>query len=140
MATLYKCLFYGGYSHCVKSVQIPSLLWSVFSCTRAEYGPEKTLYLNTFYAVSSCLTISILFTAPNIMTEQKGKGYQGIRAIEAFEYENTRSYFKCCDYTEKNEIKYVRLQLSKPGTQGTFSGNVAPDIGDFKNFNVMFKL
>ena len=41
------------------------------------------------------------FIAPNIMTEQKGKGYQRIRAIEAFEYENTRSYFKCCDYQEK---------------------------------------
>ena len=41
------------------------------------------------------------FNAPNLMTEQKGKGYQGIRAIEALEYENTRSNFKCCDYREK---------------------------------------
>ena len=32
------------------------------------------------------------------MTEEKGKGYQGIRAIKAFEYENIRSDFKCCDY------------------------------------------
>ena len=41
------------------------------------------------------------FVAPNIMTGQKGTGYQGIRAIEAFEYKNTRSDFKCCDYQEK---------------------------------------
>ena len=36
------------------------------------------------------------------MTEQKEKGYQGIRATEAFEYENIRSDFKHC-ITEKNE-------------------------------------
>ena len=30
------------------------------------------------------------------MTEQKGKVYQGIRANEAFEYENTRSDFNYC--------------------------------------------
>ena len=34
------------------------------------------------------------------MTEQKGKGYQGIRAPEAFEYENTRSDLKHCYYRE----------------------------------------
>ena len=34
--------------HCVKSVQI---LWSVFSCIRTEYGPEKTPYLDTLHAV-----------------------------------------------------------------------------------------
>ena len=35
----------------VKSVQIWSFFWSVFSCIRAEYGPEKTPYLDTFHAV-----------------------------------------------------------------------------------------
>ena len=54
-------------SHCVKSVQIRSFFWSVFSYVRAEYGeigiislhspnagkygPEKTPYLDIFYAV-----------------------------------------------------------------------------------------
>ena len=38
------------------------------------------------------------FVVRNMM-KQKGKGYQGIGAIyEAFEYENTRSDFKCCKY------------------------------------------
>ena len=37
--------------HCVKSVQIGSFFWSVFSCIRPEYGPEKTPYLDTFHAV-----------------------------------------------------------------------------------------
>ena len=38
----------------------------------------------------------------NIMTKQKRKGYQGIGAIdEAFEYKNTRSDFKFCNYREK---------------------------------------
>ena len=37
--------------HGVKSVQIRSFFWSVFSRTRTEYGPEKTPYLDTFHAV-----------------------------------------------------------------------------------------
>ena len=45
-----------------------------------------------------------------MMTEQKGKGYQGIRAVETFEYENTRSDLKCCDYRKKCQAaaKYTR--------------------------------
>ena len=46
--------------HCVKSVQIRSILWSVFSRIRTEYGEilriqsntrSNTPYLNTFHAV-----------------------------------------------------------------------------------------
>ena len=37
--------------HRVKSVQIRSLLRSVFSCIQTEFGPEKTPYMSTFYAV-----------------------------------------------------------------------------------------
>ena len=72
--------------------------------------------------------------------EHKGEGYQGIRAIEVFGYENTSSDFPYCDYTEKNKKQYVRLQLSIPGTQGAFSDKVAPDIDYFRNFNVMLQL
>ena len=42
------------------------------------------------------------FIPPNLMTKQKGKGYQGIGEIdERDEYENTRSDFKHCNYQEK---------------------------------------
>ena len=37
--------------YCVKSVQIRSYFWSVFSCIRTEYRPEITPYLDTFHAV-----------------------------------------------------------------------------------------
>ena len=40
-----------GILHCVKSVQIRRFFWSVFSRIRTEYGPEKTLYLDTFHTV-----------------------------------------------------------------------------------------
>ena len=46
------------YLHCVKSVEIPSFFWSVFSCIQTKYGdslgkygPEKTPYLDTFHTV-----------------------------------------------------------------------------------------
>ena len=40
-------------THCVKSVQIQSLFWSVSSPSMGKYGPEKTLYLDTFHAVTA---------------------------------------------------------------------------------------
>ena len=55
--------------HCVKSIQIESFFWSVFSCIRTEqisvfslntekYGPEKTPHLDTFHGVSAQCIIS----------------------------------------------------------------------------------
>ena len=41
--------------HCVKSVQIRTFIWSVFSPNSGKYGPEKTPYLNTFRTV--CLLV-----------------------------------------------------------------------------------
>ena len=42
-------------AHCVKSVQLRSFFWFVFSCSRTEYRKiwtRKTLYLDTFQAVA----------------------------------------------------------------------------------------
>ena len=40
------------YTHCVKSVQIRSYFWSVFSSNTGIYGPEITPYLDTFQTVT----------------------------------------------------------------------------------------
>ena len=59
-------LWNGEVNHCVKSVQIRSFFWSVFSCIWTEYGdwisifspntgkygPEKTPPLDSFHAVT----------------------------------------------------------------------------------------
>ena len=50
--TIFVADSFGSYWHCVKSIQIRSFFWSVFSRIRTEYGPEKTPYLDTFHAVS----------------------------------------------------------------------------------------
>ena len=50
-------------SHCMKSVQIRSYFWSVFSCIRTKYrkyGPEITPYLDIFHAVSLLGEIQII--------------------------------------------------------------------------------
>ena len=52
------------------------------------------------------------------MTEQKGKGYQGIWATETFEYKNTRK-ISIIVITEKSENLSQTTGL--PGTQGAFS-------------------
>ena len=68
-----------------------------------------------FYGGYSALQNFCLIISPIIIMEQKQKWYLGIRAIEAFEYENT-SDVKMMQLLRK---KNVRLQLSVLGTQGT---------------------
>ena len=43
--------FFAATLHGNESVEKRSFSWSVFSPNRGKYGPEKTLYLDTFYAV-----------------------------------------------------------------------------------------
>ena len=38
---------------CLKSVQIRSFFWSVFSPNTGKYGPEKNPYLNIFHCENS---------------------------------------------------------------------------------------
>ena len=45
--------------HCVKSVQIQSY-FSVFGLNTGKYGPEQTLYLDTFYAVPEYITVNMI--------------------------------------------------------------------------------
>ena len=75
------------------------------------------------------------FIVPNIVTKHIGKGTKKLEKLtETFEYETTRSDFKCCDYQENwKTIWYVRLQLGIPRTQEAFSDKVAPDIDGFRN-------
>ena len=54
--------FLSNSSHCVKSVQIRSFFWSVFSVFSPNVRkcwPEKTSYLDTFHAVSRWIQINI---------------------------------------------------------------------------------
>ena len=76
--------------HCVKSVQIRSYFWSVFSCFRTEYGdllrkspntgkygPEITPYLDTCHAVLvSGITVSKAIACTRVTEE-----YRNIRKI-----------------------------------------------------------
>ena len=48
---MWSCLFIRKILHCIKSVQIRSFFWSVFSRIWTEYGPEKTQYVDTLHTV-----------------------------------------------------------------------------------------
>ena len=54
--------------------------------------------IRVFYGSYLLLNHFHMFISPNIMTEQEGEDYLVTRTIKAFEYENTRSNFKCCNY------------------------------------------
>ena len=54
--------------HCVKSVQIGSFFWSVFSRIWIEYekyGPEKTPYLDIFHEVKGMEEEELVTAQPN---------------------------------------------------------------------------
>ena len=70
--------------------------------------------------------------SPNLMAVQKGKGWQEIRTIKTFKYENTRSSIKCCSHWQKRKIK-VSDKSYKPGAS---SNKVTPDI-DFADVAVV---
>ena len=55
--------------------------------------------------------------------EQKGKAYQGLKAIEALRAKIQEVIWDVA-ITEKTEKQYVKLQLIIPGTQGTFSSDI----------------
>ena len=68
------------------------------------------------------------------MMEQEGKGYQGIRAIKAFEYENTRSYFDIV-ITVKNEKQCLTKGI--PWTHGAFLDKFTPNIDGYTDETVV---
>ena len=87
-----------------------------------------------FMAAIHCFTVSIWLYIiwPSIITEQKGKGYEGIRATEAsYLSAKIQEVTSIVVITEKNEKPYVRQQLSISATQGSFSDKVIPDIDCF---------
>ena len=59
--------------HCVKSVQIRSYFWSVFSPNTGNYEAEITAYLDTFHAVLCLVSFSKDFTIDNM----KRSGFYG---------------------------------------------------------------
>ena len=63
-----------------------------------------------FMVAIYCFKFPFDFIVPNIMTEQKGKRYQGIPAIEAFEYQKEKSDIKCCA-----DGKKWKKKKKKPG-------------------------
>ena len=69
-----------------------------------------------------------MITLLNIMTEQKGKGCQGIRTIKTMEYQNTRKDFKCWDYWEQWK---TTCQTNHARQQRALSDKVTLDIDGF---------
>ena len=83
--------------HCVKSVQIRSYFWSVFSCIRTEITP----YLDTFHAVK--VATSGLNFSPNSCT------------ITSF-FKNFRNiFFSIVASKYKNCLIFTLFQSSKTG-------------------------
>ena len=83
--------------HCVKSVQIRSYFWSVFSCIRTEITP----YLDTFHAVK--VATSSLNFSPNSCT------------ITSF-FKNFRNiFFSIVASKYKNCLIFTLFESSKTG-------------------------
>ena len=74
--------------------------------------------------------ISIWLYGPIQWWSTKGRGTKELEQLKYYIWE--RKYKKLLMITEKNEKKKnVKLQLSIPGTQGTFSDKFTPEIYGF---------
>ena len=98
-------------SHCVKSVQIRSYFWFVFSCIRTEYreivclsvfspntgkyGPEITSYLDTFHAVSVRCYVTVECIKPNLLYKyiKKFKSSQGSISLNYWSESSKTQFF-----------------------------------------------
>ena len=112
----------GFYQYSVKIAQIRSFPWSVFSCIRTKcgdllrkspysvriqkkYGPEKTPYLHTFYAVApSKMFDKVLIRVRRIVTCR-------------YSWKNTRALFKkYCAKFIPDKTKQNMRDYKKKGT------------------------
>ena len=59
--------------HCVKSVQIQSYFWSVFSCIRSEYRKIRTRNNSTFGEINICTNVFGCFFSMLIAGMKKKK-------------------------------------------------------------------
>ena len=68
------------------------------------------------------------FIAPNIITNQKGRGAKELEQLMKHFSTKIQEVTSNVVIAKKNEKQYVRLQLSIPGTQRGFLDKFAPDI------------
>ena len=71
---------------------------SLIVCMATMLIRSEMIILSWWLLINASPRFPYLIISPNIMTEQKGKGYQGIRATEVFQYKNPRSDFNYCYY------------------------------------------
>ena len=94
---------------------------------------SEMIILPCWLFIASLLSHLIIAPKPNIMTEQNRKVYQGIRAIAAFEYKNTRSDFKRCHYWKKKLCQATGITA----IQGEFSDKIPHEIDGFTDKRVV---
>ena len=97
--------------HCVKSVQIRSFFWSIFSLSTGKYGPEKTPYFDAFHAVfivSSLTEIQYLQIEPG----RKGAHTNESMMLKIFYLYGFLRITKCVSWALENKYLLVYKLLS----------------------------
>ena len=116
----------------MKSVEIRSYFWSVFTPNAGKYGPEITLYLNTFHAVLIIFTGSWggIWSAPNRYSLSSTSKYQtDVNLVTQFnDTKNIRTWSPGSNGVD-NRVPYIvdhKLTTSAKGTNekplGTITG------------------
>ena len=88
----------------------------IFSPNTGKYGPEKTLYLNTFYAVRFFFTNSKHSTHHNSKTKCCLPKYDFPNSFDVMFTPNHWSNFeKCASLFEKIIFPYLKAKKEEPG-------------------------
>ena len=104
-----------SFMHCVKSVQIRSNFWSVFSCiglNTGKYIPEITLYLDTFH------TVMFIMKYRTIML--KDSLFHFIVAIAFLSFCNEKQFDTLQLPIQQTHTKYKKNQITVSETFNIF--------------------
>ena len=91
-------------THYVESVQVRSDFWSVFSRIRTEYGPEITLYLDTFHAGTETLSKLAFFYYNKNLCQLNMKFQPGNYMFKV----NNKNNWTRCEVSSKFNNKDIR--------------------------------
>ena len=121
--------------HCVKSFQIRSFFWSIFSPNARKYGPEKTPYLDTFHAV---IYLKLRLTKYLSIKEQNYNLYSILTIGESYDDRKIIVFTHCQIYAYFDNFEFFIWEFFKIHSN-VFSNKFILDqkvVLFYKNFRV----
>ena len=122
---------------CVKSVQIRSYFWSVFSLNAGKYGPAITPYLDTFHVVQASVSLICQYAAT--LSMKRGLIYFCKAGYSRIFINFSRNWLGLNNLCEISRINfYVTTEYNNPRSTPNIFKEIPCNIQICNAFNVIF--